>query len=68
MINNTDHDLMQQISEISDSVWRIHNEYIKNAAGDEKVVALWNGLCADYERHLGELAALLKERGNEGKW
>lgn len=54
MLKDHNHDLVQQLSEISDSVWRIE-EYLKASQGCETCRALWEKLRADYEAHVSLL-------------
>ena len=57
MLKNHSHDLVHQLSEISDSVWRIEKHYLEEAKDCESCAALWKQLHHDYEKHI----ALLKE-------
>ncbi len=41
MLKNHNHDLVQQLSEVSDSLWRME-DYLKNAKGCEHCTAMWN--------------------------
>lgn len=51
MLKNYNHDLIQQLSEISDSLWRI-DEYKKNAEECDNCKHLWDELRKDYENHV----------------
>jgi hypothetical protein len=50
MLKNDNHNLIHQLSEISDSAWRM-NRYIDDTdCGSCRSV--WLGLLSDYERHI----------------
>lgn len=51
MLKDWNHDLVQQLSEISDSLWRM-DKYSKAAEGCEHCSALWEKLRGDYEEHV----------------
>jgi len=51
MLNNENHDLIQQLSVVSDSLWRIE-EYIANAEDCDNCKKLWKNLRDDYEKHV----------------
>jgi len=40
MLKNNNHDLVQQLSEISDSLWRM-DEYMKNAKECKSCIKMW---------------------------
>jgi hypothetical protein len=61
MLQDHVYDLMNQLVQESQSLWRIKKHYKKNAEGCKKCVELWEGLERDKERHLKELEAVLKE-------
>ncbi|MDD3752369.1 MAG: hypothetical protein PHS16_00240 [Candidatus Colwellbacteria bacterium] len=64
MLKNYNHDLIQQLSEISDSLWRIE-DYIKNSEGCDSCANMWREMKEDYEKHVemlkGEIAKHVKE-------
>lgn len=51
MLKDWNHDLVQQLSEISDSIWRME-QYKKASGGCEHCLAMWEKLEADYENHV----------------
>ena len=51
MLKDWNHDLVQQLSETSDSLWRM-GEYSKNAEGCEHCSGMWDRLRKDYEDHV----------------
>lgn len=61
MLNNNSHNLIQQLSEISDSVWRIEKHYLDEAKHCESCVSLWRTLHEDYEKHIELLSTELKK-------
>lgn len=63
MLQNTNHDLVQQLSEISDSLWRIKQHYLEQA--DEHAKELWQQLADDYERHVELLTKEIARRAKE---
>lgn len=63
-MKNHNHDLVHQLSENADSIWR-YDEYIKNAEGCEHCLAVWsklkamnmeieNALIEEVKRHMDE--------------
>lgn len=65
MFKNQDHNLIHQISEISDSVWRIERHYLDEAKNCDACVNLWRTLHEDYEKHIELLSTELKRHLNE---
>ncbi len=65
MLKNHNHDLVHQLSETSDSAWRI-KKYLGAAKGCKRCVALWKKLEKDYGAHIktisAEIAAHVKEK------
>ncbi len=59
---NSLYDLMIQFVEESKSLWRLQDEYPKNAAEDAELAAFWSKLAADKAAHLAELKSLIKAR------
>ncbi|MBI4193155.1 MAG: hypothetical protein HY536_00830 [Candidatus Colwellbacteria bacterium] len=67
MLKDHNHDLVQQLSEISDSVWRIE-EYLKASAECEACRALWERLRADYEAHVVLLRDEIAKHAREDRF
>lgn len=67
MLKDWNHDLVQQLSEISDSLWRI-DEYIKNSDGCDHCANMWNELRADYEKHSTLLTNEIKRHVKEDRF
>lgn len=67
MLKNYNHDLIQQLSEISDSSWRM-KKYQQAARGCSHCVNLWKRLYADYENHIKLLTAEIARHVQEGRF
>lgn len=67
MLKNTNHDLVQQLSEISDSVWRM-DLYKKSAKQCVSCSKLWQALRKDYDRQIALIAAEIKKHCKEDKF
>ena len=60
MLDNYLYNLMIQLVEENKSLWRIKDEYIKDAEGNPDNVAYWQKLAKDKEAHVNELLELIK--------
>ena len=60
MHNNT-YNITRQLVEENTSLWRIQNEYLKDAEGNAELTAFWNKLAEDKKQHIADLQALLKK-------
>jgi len=60
MADNHTYNLMRQMVEEQTSLWRIQNEYRKDAEGCEDCKMFWEKLAKDKEEHVKELEMLLK--------
>jgi hypothetical protein len=67
MLKNYNHDLVQQLSEISDSVWRI-KIYRRAANSCPHCIKLWKRLEADYEDHIRALASEIGRHVKDGRF
>ncbi len=67
MLKDWNHDLVQQLSEISDSLWRM-GQYKTASADCTHCSALWNKLEADYENHSKMLADEIKRHVKENRF
>lgn len=65
MLNNNLYNLMLQLAQENKSLWRIKNEYVKDAEGDVECVEFWKKLEADKEAHVEEILALVKKDLNK---
>lgn len=59
MLKNHNHDLVQELSEVSDGLWRM-DEYKKNAEGCSHCENLW----ADTKKKLDEVSNMLVKEIN----
>ncbi len=66
-MKNHNHDLIHQLSEVADSLWRF-DEFIKNAQGCEHCVNLWNQLKGVYAGLEKELISEIKRHMDEGRF
>ena len=62
MLDNTTYNIMRQIVEEHTSLWRITNEYLADAEGDEGLLATWKTMAEEKENDITKLIAELKER------
>ncbi len=62
MLSNSVYDLMAQLTEENQSLWRIRNHYKKDAEGDAEVQEFWNFLEKDKQDHIKRLTELLARR------
>ncbi len=60
MDNNT-YNLMLQLTQEQKSLWRIRNEYGKDAVQCEECKVYWEKMGKDKEAHISELTALVKK-------
>ncbi len=67
MLKNHNHDLIQQLSEISDSAWRM-SLYQKAAKGCKHCSALWKKLKTDYEAHVKLLSQEIERHVKQRKF
>ncbi len=62
MLSNNAYDLMAQLTEENQSLWRIKNNYKKDAQGDQEAMDFWNYLEKDKQDHIKKLTELLEKR------
>jgi hypothetical protein len=62
LLDNNIYNLMAQMVTESKSLWRIKNEYKKDASNDPKYLALWNELEKNKENNLLQLELFLREQ------
>ena len=67
MLKDYNHDLIHQLSETSDSVWRVE-DYIKNAEGCDVCREIWEEIKGDYEKHVEMLRAEIERHAKEGSF
>ncbi|MGE5556151.1 MAG: hypothetical protein ACM3UY_07830 [Methanocella sp.] len=61
-LSNGVYDLMSQLLEENQSLWRIKQSYKRDAAGDLEAERFWEKLEKDKEDHIRELTALVANR------
>lgn len=61
MLSNHAYNLLLQAAEEHKSLWRIKDDYKKDADGCEECKAFWTKIEKDKEAHIAELEALLKK-------
>lgn len=61
MLDNNTYNLMEQLTEENKSLWRLKNNYIKDASGCEECREFWEELIKDKEEHVSDLSRLLKK-------
>ena len=67
MFDNNLYNIMAQLVVESKSLWRIKNEYMKDALEDQESQALWVELEKQKETNLRKLETLLRERLSPNK-
>jgi len=61
-LSNNTYDLMSQLVEENQSLWRIKNSYKNDAKGDSESEEFWEYLEKDKEGHIKRLTELLAKR------
>jgi len=61
MLDNNLYNLMLQMVQENKSLWRIRNEYKKDAETCEECRAFWDKLEKDKENHIQQLQELIKK-------
>jgi hypothetical protein len=61
-LSNNAYNLMSQLLEENQSLWRIKNSYRNDAKGDSEAEEFWAELEKDKEDHIKRLTELLVER------
>ncbi len=67
MLKDHNHDLVHQLSETSDSFWRIE-DYIKNAEGCDYCKGIWEEMKSDFEKHVEMLRVEIERHVKEGRF
>ena len=60
MKNNNLYNLMTQLTQESRSLWRIQNEYKKDAGKNKELVAFWKELAEEKEALIEDLKLVIK--------
>ncbi len=66
-MKNHNHDLIHQLSELLDSIWRF-DEYKKNAAGCGECEKLWDELKSAYQEWERRLVGAISKHIKEGEF
>jgi len=61
-LSNNTYDLMSQLVEENQSLWRIKNSYKNDAKGDSESEEFWKYLEKDKESHIKRLTELIAKR------
>lgn len=61
MLENHIHNLLIQLTQESKSLWRIRNEYKKDAGSCEKCRQLWKKMEKNKADHVKEISGMLKK-------
>lgn len=61
ILRNNVFNLMNQMVQESKSVWRIKNQYMQEAIGNDELMALWKKLESDKEAAVEEMQKILKK-------
>lgn len=67
MLKDWNHDLVQQLSEISDSLWRM-DQYKTASKECATCSGMWSQLEADYEKHSKMLTDEIKKHVQENRF
>ncbi len=60
MLDNNTYNLMEQMTKENQSLWRIKNDYLKDAGGSKETMDFWDRMIKDKEAHVDELGNLIK--------
>jgi hypothetical protein len=52
---------MNQLVQESKSLWRIKNQYMQEAVGNDDIMGFWKKIEKDKEEHIAELQTLIKK-------
>lgn len=61
MLDNHLYNLMAQMVQENKSLWRIKNQYLRDADNCEDCKKLWEKMAADKQQHIDELKRLIKD-------
>jgi len=64
MLENHLYNLVEQLAHENKSLWRIKNNYQKDAGDCHDCAAFWKDLEQDKEKHVRDLMALIKKHSN----
>jgi hypothetical protein len=61
-LSNNTYNLMEQLVEENQSLWRIKNKYLKDAKSDSETVEFWKYLQEDKQSHIKKLTELVAKK------
>ena len=61
MLDNNTYNIMMQLIEESQSLWRIRNDYMKDSGHCDECKEFWMKLQKDKDEHIKDLERLLKK-------
>jgi len=61
MLNNHTYNLAHQLVQENKSLWRIKDEYLKDAEGCQECLDFWKKLETEKEAHVSELKKMIKK-------
>ena len=61
MLDNHSYNLLLQLAQENKSLWRIKNEYLKDAGDCEECKTFWEKMQKDKEEHVAELTEMVKK-------
>ncbi|MCI0620026.1 hypothetical protein L0Y40_03305 [Candidatus Wolfebacteria bacterium] len=61
MLDNNTYNLIEQLAQEHKSLWRIKDEYMKDAEGHADCQTFWKKMEQDKEEHIRDLTKLVKE-------
>ncbi|MDD4930766.1 MAG: hypothetical protein PHG66_01255 [Candidatus Colwellbacteria bacterium] len=67
MLKDHNHDLIHQLSETSDALWRM-DDYINNAEGCDRCQSLWKSMKSDLEKHVSAISEEIEAHIKEEKF
>lgn len=67
MLKNWNHDLVQELSEVSDGLWRM-DEYLKNSDGCEQCIEMWKKVQDRLESVSADLVAEINRHSQQNRF
>jgi|WetSurMetagenome_2_1015567.scaffolds.fasta_scaffold626062_1 hypothetical protein len=61
-LSNNTYNLMEQLVEENQSLWRIKNSYLEDAKSDSETVEFWKYLQEDKQNHIKKLTELVAKK------
>ena len=60
MKDNNLYNMMHQLTQEQKSVWRLKNQYVKDASKNPSLKKFWATLAKEKEKHISDLKAMIK--------